>query len=146
MKFCPTHQVPLGMCSCKDLFNMRTFDTGATRSGDESRDDPEGYLSPLVIDRFCGYMTKHRKQADGSLRASDNWQKGMPLSCYAKGMFRHFLHFWGRHRGYQVRDEQAASDIQGDLCAIIFNAQGYLHEILKSKLFIKNETSEKVNK
>jgi hypothetical protein len=113
---------------------MRGFETGATRSSDAGRDDPEGYLSPLVIDRFNQYMTKHRKQADGQLRDSDNWQRGMPLATYMKGMWRHFLHLWTRHRGHQVRDPLAAADIEEDLCALFFNVQGYLHETLKKRL------------
>src|SRR5262245_3364407 len=113
---------------------LRTFDTGATRSPDSTRDDPEGFLSPLVLDRFCAYMTRHRVQADGTVRDSDNWQKGMPLSSYMKGLWRHFLHAWTRHRGYPVRDAGAAQDLEEDLCAIIFNAQGYLHTLWTSKL------------
>jgi hypothetical protein len=112
---------------------MRSFGTGATRTTDAGRDDPEGYLSPLVIDRYNAYMTKHRRQADGQLRESDNWQKGMPLVTYAKGMWRHFLHFWTRHRGFDVRDAGAAADIEEDLCAVIFNTQGYLHELIVAR-------------
>jgi hypothetical protein len=113
--------------------SVRTFDTGATRSPDANRDDPEGFLSPLVIDRFSEYMSKHRLQSDGSLRSSDNWQKGMPKDSYMKGGWRHFLHWWTRHRGWPVRDPGAAADIEEDLCALLFNVQGYLHEILKEK-------------
>lgn len=114
---------------------VRQFDTGATRSQDAGRDDPEGYLSPLVIDRFNAYMTKHRKQPDGSLRESDNWQRGLPLATYIKGMWRHFLHLWTRHRGYPVRDPLAARDVEEDLCALLFNVQGYLHETIKARLY-----------
>lgn len=71
---------------------------------------------------------------DGSVRDSDNWQLGMPLTAYAKGMWRHFLHFWTRHRGWPVRDPGASPNIEEDLCAIIFNAQGYLHELVKARL------------
>ena len=112
---------------------IRQFGSGATRSPDDGRDDPEGYLSPLVINRFNQYMTKHCIQTDGSVRASDNWQKGMPLSSYMKGMWRHMLHLWQRHRGWPVTDLKAALNKEEDLCAIIFNAQGYLHEVLKEK-------------
>lgn len=104
---------------------MRQFSTGATRDNDDTKNDYEGFLSPLVIERFGDYMTKHRHQADGQVRDSDNWQKGIPKEAYAKSMWRHFLSFWKVHRGY--KDE----DIEESLCAIIFNAQGYLHEHLK---------------
>jgi hypothetical protein len=112
---------------------VRNFDTGATRSPDSERIDPEGFLSPIVIERFCEYMAKHRRQPDGALRASDNWQKGLPLETYAKGLQRHQLHAWTRHRGFEVRDPQAAESIEEDLCAILFNASGYLFELLKDK-------------
>jgi hypothetical protein len=118
--------------SCRgDDGTQRTFKTGATRSSAEGRIDPEGFLSPLSLERYCQYLLKHQVQADGNVRESDNWQKGMPLRDYIKGMFRHFLHFWTRHRGYEPMDDKAGVDIQEDLCAIMFNAQGYLHELLK---------------
>lgn len=119
--------------------DVRRFETGATRSSDNDRYDLEGYLSPLALERFGEYMLKHQFQADGTKRDSDNWQKGMPLTTFAKGMHRHFLHFWQRHRGYHPKDAKAADNIEEDLCAIIFNAQGYLHEILKYR-YSRNDT------
>jgi hypothetical protein len=112
---------------------VRQFDTGATRSADAGRYDPEGFLSPIVIDRFCQYMQKHRVHPDGSVRDSDNWQKGIPIVTYMKGMWRHMLHLWTRHRGFKVDDPKAARDTEEDLCAIIFNAQGMLFEMLKDQ-------------
>ena len=118
---------------------MRDFGNGAIRTDDSRRDDPEGFLSPLVIDRFNEYMTTHRRCADGSWRGSDNWQSGMPLASYMKGLWRHFLHLWTRHRGWPVRDAGAATDIEEDCCAILFNVQGYLHETIKARLAIAAE-------
>lgn len=113
---------------------VRQFDTGATRSPDADRYDPEGFLSPIAIERYCLYMAKNQIQSDGSKRSSDNWQKGMPIPSYMKGMWRHFLHLWTRHRGYEVQDPKAAADLEEDLCAILFNAQGMLHEVVKARL------------
>lgn len=107
---------------------MRTFDTGATRTSDEGKPDYEGFLSPLVIERFGEYMNKHRLQADGQLRDSDNWQKGMPRDVYMKSLWRHFLDVWKLHR---LRRMDPA--IEDALCATLFNVQGYLHELLKEK-------------
>ena len=112
---------------------LRTFDTGATRSNETGRYDPEGFLSPIVIERYCEYMAKHRHQADGSVRDSDNWQKGIPLAVYMKGMWRHFLHLWTRHRGFAVSDPLAAADQVDDLCALLFNVQGMMFELLRRK-------------
>lgn len=105
---------------------MRTFDSGATRNVEAGKLDFEGFLSPLALKRFAQYMAKHQVQADGVVRASDNWQRGIPLDSYAKSMFRHFFEFWSAHRGLPI-DESIADS----LCALMFNVQGYLHELLK---------------
>ena len=110
---------------------VRVFPSGATRTADDHRYDPEGFLAPVVVERYAEFMHRHRQQADGMLRASDNWQKGMPLAAYAKGLWRHVLHFWLRHRGYQPHDPSAEPSIEDDLCSIIFNASGYLFELLR---------------
>lgn len=112
---------------------LRSFDTGATRSADAGRYDPEAFFAPIVIERHCEYMQKHRLQADGTVRDGDNWQKGIPLSVYMKGMWRHFLHLWTRHRGYVVQDDKASADMEEDLCALRFNIDGMLFELLKNK-------------
>jgi hypothetical protein len=118
----------------EDNGQVRKFETGATRSSAEGRYDPEGFLSPLAIERLCAYMQKHRKQPDGSIRDSDNWQKGIPVSTYMKGMWRHFLHLWLRVREHPVTDPMAAADKEEDLCALLFNVQGMLHELVKERL------------
>ena len=106
---------------------MRTFPTGATRDIDVNKIDPEGFLSPIVLLRYSNYMNKHRTQPDGDLRSGDNWQKGMPRDSFARSMWRHFLDFWLVHRGW---GDASRATIDTALCGIIFNAMGYLHEIL----------------
>jgi len=107
---------------------MRTFDTGATRDNDQDKLDYEGFLSPLVLEEYARYMHRNQKQADGKVRDSDNWQKGIPLVAYMKSLWRHFMDLWKEHRGYPTR-----FGIKNALCGLIFNAMGYLHEILKEK-------------
>jgi hypothetical protein len=105
---------------------MRIFTTGATRDNDDGKFDYEGFLSPLALEAYANYMHVHRKQSDGQLRASDNWQKGIPKEAYMKSAFRHFMEWWKQHR------YPTSQDLLVDaLCAIIFNAQGYLHTILR---------------
>ena len=106
---------------------IRTFDTGATRDTDSGKHDPEGYFSPLVEKRFCEYMTKHRTQSDGTQRASDNWQKGIPKDEYVKSLLRHVQDVRLEHDGYESRE-----GLEDALCGVIFNAQGYLFELLVS--------------
>lgn len=110
----------------KNKKKIRIFKSGASRDTNEGKHDYEGFLSPLVIKRFGEYMNKHRKQSDGSLRASDNWQKGIPLDAYIKSAWRHFLDWWFEHRGHKSRE-----GLEDALCALLFNVQGYLHEYLK---------------
>ena len=106
----------------------RVFTTGATRDTDEGKYDYEGFLSPLVLKRFGQYMNKHRVQSDGKVRDSDNWQRGIPLDAYMKSSWRHFVDWWSYHRKIKIKES-----IEDVLCAIIFNAQGYLFELLKNK-------------
>lgn len=114
---------------------IRKFETGATRDGEDGKYDYEGALSPLVIERFGEYMYSHSFQADGSRRTSDNWQKGIPLTSYMKSMFRHLFDVWKLHRGHAVIDRKTNKVVtmEDALCAVFFNVQGYLHEILSRK-------------
>ncbi|GAA5075600.1 hypothetical protein [Lysobacter panacisoli] len=107
---------------------VRTFDSGATRNLDAGKLDFEGFLSPLVLERYAQYMHKHREQADGTLRDSDNWQKGIPLPVYMKSGWRHFFDWWKEHRGLDTE-----AGIEDTLCALLFNISGYLHEYLKAQ-------------
>lgn len=115
---------------------VRTFETGATRDTDEGKYDYEGFLSPIVLQRYAQYMHKHRKQSDGTLRASDNWQKGIPREQYMKSLFRHVIDLWRHHRRNidQPDFEQAwRASIEDLLCAVMFNVMGYLHEYLRGR-------------
>lgn len=116
---------------------VRSFDTGATRDTEQGKLDYEGFFSPAVLKRRAEYMNKHRVQSDGTLRASDNWQKGIPLDVYYKSLKRHEHEAWSLHRA--DRDDPMfdyldwSADMEEALCGIMFNAEGYLHELLKEK-------------
>jgi hypothetical protein len=105
---------------------IRRFESGATRDTDNSKIDFEGLLSPVVLEAFGRYMTKHRIQSDGGLRDSDNWQAGIPLDVYMKSGWRHFFSWWKSHRGLKTEE-----DIEDSMMALLFNLQGYAHEYLK---------------
>lgn len=110
---------------------IKKFDTGATRSSEAGKLDYEGFLSPLVLRRYAEYLNEHRVQADGTLRDSDNWQKGIPKKNYVKSLIRHFMDLWLAHRGGQFLGGRKF--LQDALCAIIFNAMGYLFEDLQEE-------------
>jgi hypothetical protein len=105
---------------------VRVFETGALRDTAADKLDYEGFLSPLVLEEYAKYMHKHRKMADGSMRDSDNWQKGIPKTQYIKSTFRHFFDFWKEHRGLPTKDGLVAAAL-----GVLFNVSGYLHEHLK---------------
>jgi len=114
---------------------IRKFKTGATRDTELGKNDYEGFISPLVIEAFGDYMTKHRVQTDGKLRDSDNWQKGFGenhLSVCIKSLWRHFLDLWKMHRGFEGR-----GTIDDALNGILFNAMAYYHKILIDRRNIK---------
>lgn len=118
----------------REMSEMRTairqFETGATRSPQGDKLCYDGFFSPLVMKRVAQYMHKHRTQSDGQIRASDNWQKGIPQASYMESMWRHFEDIWLYQRGYADMMEE---DIETALCAMQFNTAGMLLEILKEK-------------
>jgi hypothetical protein len=96
-----------------------TFKTGATRTA-ETTYDPSGFLNPRVLQLFCEYMEKHRTQADGTLRDSDNWQKGMPTSRTIRSLLRHTFDLWLISRGHDPKSPDCKTPMDA-LCAIYFN-------------------------
>lgn len=100
--------------------SMRQFGTGATRDSDHDKLDYFGFLSPPALKLFAEYMHKHRKQADGTMRGSDNWKLGIPMDAYRRSLIRHVMEAWAKL-------EQGSLPVE-ELCAIFFNVQGLLHE------------------
>lgn len=116
---------------------LQGFQSGATRTADTEKFDYEGFLSPLVIEAFAEYMHTNRGLPNGGMRASDNWQLGIPFHKYMKSLFRHFMQLWFLHRGWKVKPEMKTDGttyvptIKLAALGILFNTMGYLHEYLK---------------
>ena len=106
---------------------MRKFSSGATRNEDDESLDYEGFISPAVLVRYAQHMHKNRYLESGELRASDNWQDGIPIDSYMKSLLRHVMDVWLHTRD---KSQLTKEDLQTALCAVIFNASGYLHELL----------------
>lgn len=106
----------------------RQYDSGALRDTQVGKPQYESYLSPFALYQFGQYMLKHQQGPDGKYREGDNWQKGIPLKDYADSLIRHVFDFWREHRRGTTGSKNLIIDL---LCAIIFNAQGYLHELVK---------------
>lgn len=113
--------------------SMQKFASGATRNTDVNKFDYEGFINPEVLHAFGEYMHAHRRQNDGSLRDSDNWQKGIPLRTYMKSLIRHAIDLWRMERGFTVinPDTGLPHTKQELCCALMFNAMGYLKELLQ---------------
>jgi hypothetical protein len=114
-----------------DVQKVRTFGTGATRTSNDGKPAYDKFLSPLAIHAFGRYMLKHQIQADGTKRAADNWQKGIPLESYIESLFRHVFDLWCHHRGFSTLANESLMEAA---CATFFNSQGYLHEYVKDLL------------
>lgn len=107
---------------------VRIFPSGASRDTDEWKLDYEGFLAPNVLECYAEYMHENRFLADGTVRDSDNWQKGIERSVYMKSLWRHFMDLYLEHRGHKSRE-----GIKKALCGIMFNTMGYLFEVLREE-------------
>jgi len=88
------------------------------------------FMPSDVIKEFGRYMLEHQIQTDGVTRSSNNWKKGIPLEAYITSMWRHLQTIWLHHEGRADLTEESLEDA---LCGALFNASGYLHELLKEK-------------
>lgn len=112
---------------------VREFPTGAVRDLVQDKLDFRGFISPKALRRFAAYMNKNRKLADGSLRNSDDWKKGIPISVYIESLLRHTFEYWELvDDGFFLsQDEALMREADEVICGILFNAMGYIHERVK---------------
>jgi len=105
---------------------MRTFESGATR--DDAGDKPNyaDGRSSQTERYYLEYLGRHRKTADG-LRDWNNWKWGIPVNAYRDSLMRHCEDAVAASRGLPTREDTALEDL---LCAIRFNATGWLFELL----------------
>jgi len=122
---------------------QRNFETGATRDTGSNKLDYSGFLCPSVLRQFAKYMNMNRLQSDGTLRASDNWQKGIPMDVYVESGWRHFWEWWYCHR---LPEEEVGRtediEIVAGICGLMFNCMGYLHEWLKRNDMVDFDDTE----
>ncbi len=128
-----------------DFNRDRVFESGADRSSDAGKSHPDRALSPLVLERFAKYMLDHNSTANPP-RSDDQWQLGFPQDSFMESGWRHVHAWWSLHRGLPVKNEkgQPVTDIQEVLCAVFFNVQGYLHNLLVEEF--KTENPEAYNR
>jgi hypothetical protein len=113
--------------------DIRSFESGATRDTSKGKLSYVKGLSAKVLHRYMQYLQKHRLQANGQMREFDNWKKGIPQEVYLDSLVRHTMDLVRLSEGAEVGDNHGPVTEEDLLCAIMFNAQGKLFEILKEK-------------
>jgi hypothetical protein len=117
-----------------DFNRDRIFDTGADRSSDKGKHHPDRAWSPLVLAEFARYMYEHNTTATVP-RREDQWQLGFPMDSFVESGTRHWEAFKALAKGYSAFDEKGNPvDIVEALDGVLFNVQGYLHQLLFSRL------------
>src|SRR5215472_385939 len=117
-----------------DFNRDRVFDTGADRSSDKGKHHPDRAWSPLVLAEFARYMYEHNTTA-ATPRREDQWQLGFPMDSFVESGTRHWEAFKALAKGFPVFDEKGTPvDIVEALDGVIFNVQGYLHQLLFNRL------------
>jgi len=120
------HEAMAGMSVVSDA-KPREFNTGATRDSNKDKLAYDQGLSVQVLQTYMEYLGKHRVMKDGSLRDWCNWKKGITPETYRESLVRHTVDAVRKSHGLPLREE---SDLRDLLCAIIFNASGWLFELL----------------
>jgi hypothetical protein len=112
---------------------VRIFPTGAIRDANGDKYEYARFLDPRVLRAYAAFMHRHRSLPDGTKREPDNWKKGMGES-YLDSLLRHVMDLWELdHYGECFRPESGeAVELVDALCAVIFNAHGWLYEHLKA--------------
>jgi len=109
---------------------MRIFPTGATRDDNIGKLNPVRGLSIQVEECYLNYLGRHRRQKDGSLRDWDNWKRGIDVEAYRESLSRHVRDAVRASMGLPVPEDASLKDL---LCAIRFNTDGWLFELLAAE-------------
>lgn len=118
----------------------RIFKTGANRNSDWGKYDYEGFSNPIVEYSFAKYMHHHRKLEDGSLRNSDNWQKGIPEKELMKSLIRHVQDIKLIYRGFEILEDGKIVSMEHAINGAKFNLNALMLDLLKdNKKIERNE-------
>lgn len=110
---------------------MRNYETGATRNSDEGKPQYAKIGDPTIDKAYADYMNAQAVQADGKIRPADNWKKGIPVADYLDSQRRHWHDVWFHLSGHPEQAEE--KDLVTALCALKFNVDGMLYEVLKER-------------
>lgn len=119
---------------------MRQQTTGATRNDEGEKFGMEGFIHPLVQILYGAYMQKNRHLEDGSLRAPDNWQKGLGRQWLMESGERHFWDWKLEHDGCKSRE-----GLMNGLLGLRFNLDAYILDVALEKGYDKMTPDEIYN-
>lgn len=109
----------------------REFESGANRNSTEGKLEYYGFNHPLVDLSFARYMNKHRKLEDGTLRGSDNWQKGFPRRVIIESLSRHIQDVKMLYAGYKVIEDEEIVTLEHAINGAKFNLNALMLDLLK---------------
>jgi hypothetical protein len=109
------------LCELLDICEEKMATYNVTKDSGEDKLEFSRFFSSKVLRRRAEFMRKYN-----SLKTPDSWKKGIPEIEYVASLFRHFMDIWSFYEAGRVE-----CDIRESLCALMFNAEGLLHEILK---------------
>lgn len=109
----------------------RVFETGANRNSADGKLDTYGFNNPLVDLSFNKYMHHHRKLEDGTLRDSDNWQKGFPDRVIMESLGRHIQDVKLIYSGVKVTENGKEVTMEEAINGAKFNLNALMLSILK---------------
>jgi Domain of unknown function (DUF5664) len=114
--------------------NAEQLDPSVVRADSSDKLQPARVLSAPVMVAYLEYMQETQRNLDGTVgRAPDNWKKGISQDSYMSSLMRHILAVWAMHQAGRCRDEETGDELSLELCAVLFNAMGYLHEELRAR-------------
>lgn len=120
--------------------SKRVFESGANRNSAEGKFDYEGFNSALVDHSFAKYMHHHRKLEDGTLRDSDNWQKGIPKKELMRSFRSHVQDIMLINDGIEVIENGKVVTLEEALNGAKFNLNALILDLLKdTKRVNRNE-------
>lgn len=109
----------------------QVFETGAMRDLSEDKLDFEGCLTPELLTAYAEYMRTTGRMANGTLRNTNNWKKGMPIGGYMKSLWRHMVALHAAYLSDATQDEYGGEGEFEAAMAMMFNIQGFVFERIR---------------
>lgn len=102
---------------------IRTFESGAIRDLDDTKEDYIETISWKALKRYAQYMTGKKKKY-----GAGNFKKGIPVESYEQSLLRHVQKYLeNKYEGGTVEAEE------DHLSAILFNVFGIIYEQERTK-------------